>query len=77
MKIANYTVHSVSDAPFTIMANVAGQDREVNINGLVVEVISEGGLMSHTLRITDDIDAARKLFTVGNAVNLNITAWSK
>ncbi len=74
MKI-HYTVHSVAEEPVTVTAKVNGKDRDVSIEGMVVEIVSDDGTMSHTLRFSDDIDAARKLFVVGNPITL--TAGSK
>ncbi len=73
MKLSNYTVHSVSEAPFTVSATVGGKQRDVSITGLIVEIVSEDGSMSHTLKLTDDLDAARALFVVGANVTLTVS----
>lgn len=67
MKV-NYTVHSVSEAPIVAIAQVGGKDREVSMPGLVIEIVSDDGSMSHTLRLADDLDAAQKLFVTGKTI---------
>lgn len=66
----NYTVHSVADAPFTITATVNGKDREVSVEGVVVELLSDDSDAAITLRLSDDIEAARKLFVTGGSIVL-------
>ncbi len=68
----HYTVHSAVEEPMIVTAKVNGKDREVSVEGMVVEIVSDDGSMSHTLRLADDIEGARKLFVVGKPIVLTV-----
>jgi hypothetical protein len=67
-----YTVFSVSESPFAVTADVNGTPRDVTVQGIVAEVVSTDGTMSHTFRLIDDLDEARALFVPGNTITLTI-----
>lgn len=45
-------VHSCSESRFPARATIAGQEVDVEVPGLVVELVSEDSSMSQTLRLT-------------------------
>lgn len=70
----NYIVHSCVEDAVAITVTVKGREVQATVPGLVVEIVGEDGGMSHTLRLTpDDIEAAKELFAVGNAVTSTFT----
>ncbi len=70
----NYTVHSCTEDAVVVKALVAGREVEATIMGLVVELNSEDGTMSHVLRLTpEDMAEAKAMFAVGNKVTSTFT----
>lgn len=65
MKI-KFNVHSVSPQPFQVTAELGGKSIEATINGLVVELVTDDGSMSHVVRTTDP--KAAELFQTGAVV---------
>ena len=73
----NYTVHSCSEDEFSVAATVAGREVVAKVPGLIVELTSEDGSMSHTFRFTpDDMAAAKNDYAVGNVVVATFTPGS-
>ena len=69
MKIA-YQVHSVSVTAFDVEVEFQGRKITTPINGMIVELVSDDGTMSHVLRAMPGADAefAAANFTVGARV---------
>lgn len=64
-----YIVHSCTTQDFAAIANLNGRDVEVNVNGLVVELVSADGTMNRTIRVMpNDIAAAQELYEVGATI---------
>jgi len=65
-----YTVHSASQTPFQVEASYGGQTISATVTGLIIELISEGGDMTHTLKLMPgaDLDYALANFVVGAEV---------
>ena len=65
-----YTVHSASATPVDVEATFNGQTISATVDGYVVELVSEGGTMSHTLKAMPgaDKDFLAANFAVGSSV---------
>ena len=66
----NYTVHSATSTPVDVQASFNGQTITATVDGYVVELVSEGGAMSHTLKAMPgaDKDFLAANFAVGASV---------
>ena len=70
----NYTVVSATAEDFTVTAQVAGQDVQAKVPGLVVEMLSVDGSMGHTFRyMPEDVAAELAKFPVGASVTVTLT----
>lgn len=71
MKIP-YTVHSCDEQQVEVTVEFQGNATRALVTGLVVELVSDDGVMGHTYRIVPasdaERDAAKKLFTPGAKV---------
>lgn len=64
-----YTVHSCSRAAIEHEVEINGATMTATVPGLIVELVSEDGSMTHTLRLLpNDIEHAESEFAVGNTV---------
>lgn len=66
----SYSVHSAAVQPFDTVATLAdGRKVSATVQGVVVELVSADGTMTHTLKfIPDDLDAALAAFPVGGTI---------
>lgn len=74
IKVA-YSVHSCAEYPADVTATLGdGRTVQAIVPGLVVELVSADGAMSHQLRfIPDDMEAAKAEFAVGNSATGDFT----
>jgi hypothetical protein len=65
-----YIVHSASPTAIDVEAVVNGETMLVTAQGYVVELVSESGIMSHTLKAMPgaDVDFLRDHFPVGAVI---------
>jgi hypothetical protein len=64
-----FTVHSVGPGRFPARATVAGREVDVEVPGVIVELVSADGSMSQTLRLLpEDPEVAAEIFAVGEEV---------
>ena len=65
-----YTVHSASPTAIDVEATVNGETMLVTAQGYIVELVSDSGIMTHTLKAMPgaDVDFLRDNFPVGAAV---------
>lgn len=75
MKLAiNFVVHSCVADRFAATATVAGKEKTVTVDGLVIELVSEDGSMSQTIRVDpDDLEGAFAAYKVGAIVKATYT----
>lgn len=65
----NYDVHSCSEQAFDVEVMLGDQKVKAAVPGLVVELVSSDGTMSHTLKfVPEDMAAARTEFAAGNHI---------
>lgn len=64
-----FEVHSCTEEPINVTADFNGQPITAQVPGLTVELVSDDGRMSQTLRfIPADIEADKARFAVGGVV---------
>ena len=64
-----YRVHSVEQQLVTALVTLNGEQVQAQVPGLVVEIVSDDGLMGHTLRLVPhDMEAALALFVLDTEI---------
>ena len=66
-----YTVHGVSEVPVEVTVEFNGAPIQATVPGLVVELVSEDGTMTHTMKLVpaaSDVDALRAQYQPGVAI---------
>ena len=65
-----YTVHGVSEVPVPVTVQFNGAPIQATVPGLVVELLSDDGTMTHTLKLVpgDNIDALRAQYQPGVSI---------
>lgn len=72
-----FTVHSVARSPFTVKAMVGKSEVDAQIEGLVVELVSEDSSMTQTLRLYENVDHAEEVFTQDAEVTVTYSSLKK
>jgi acetolactate synthase small subunit len=67
------TVHSAVVAPIQTQAEVAGRVADVSVDSLIVEIVSDDGLMTHTLRLPHFTPEQLEALVAGASVTATFT----
>ena len=68
-----YTVHSAVEEDVTMVVKINGADTAVKAPGMVVELVADNGSLTPRF-VPADMEAARKLFAVGEKIKVNFSA---
>lgn len=66
----NYKVHSATSSPIAIETTHNGSPITANVDGFIVELLSEDGSMTHTLKAitSEDIQELSSKFHTGQTI---------